>query len=69
VSLESSQQGGVHGVGSYDVWTCNAKVLEYWMISSLKSKLTVAENFGGIGMCLWWLEAGCTCIVYKMTSY
>jgi len=23
------------------------------MISSLKSKLTVAENFGGIGMCLW----------------
>jgi hypothetical protein len=23
----------------HDVWTCDAKVLEYWMISSLKIKL------------------------------
>jgi hypothetical protein len=23
----------------HDVWTCNAKVLEYWMIFSLKIKL------------------------------
>ncbi len=37
----------------HDVWTCGAKLLEYWMISLLKIKLIVAENFGGIGMCLW----------------
>ncbi len=34
VSLENSWQGGLHGLG-YDVWTGGAKVLEYWMISSL----------------------------------
>ncbi len=34
----------------HHIWTCSAKVLEYWMISSLK---IVADNFGGIGMCLW----------------
>ncbi len=39
VSLESSQGEGVHGLGSMSVWTCGAKVLEYWMISSLKIKL------------------------------
>jgi hypothetical protein len=37
----------------HGVWTCGAKVLENWMISSLKVKLIVAENFKGIGMCLW----------------
>jgi hypothetical protein len=36
VSLESSQQGEVHGLGSM---TFGAKVLEYWLISSLKIKL------------------------------
>jgi hypothetical protein len=39
VSLESSQQGGVHGLWFHDIWTCGATVLEYWMISSLKTKL------------------------------
>jgi len=34
VSLESSQQGRVHGLGKgawawHDYWTCGAKVLEY----------------------------------------
>jgi hypothetical protein len=34
VSLESSRQGGVHGLGRgawawHDYWTCGAKVLEY----------------------------------------
>ncbi len=57
VSLESSWRGGLHGLVAsiHDVWTCSAKVLEYWMISLLKIKLNqiVAENFGGIGMCLW----------------
>jgi hypothetical protein len=37
----------------HDVWTCCAKVLEYWMISLLKLNQIVAENFGGIWMCLW----------------
>ncbi len=40
VCLESSRQGGVHGwAWLHDIWTCGAKVLEYWMISSLKLKL------------------------------
>jgi hypothetical protein len=39
----------------HGVWTCSARVLEYWMISSLKIKLNlVTENFGRIGMCLWY---------------
>jgi hypothetical protein len=40
----------------HGVWTCGAKVLEHRIISSLKTKLNqiVAENFKGIGMCLWW---------------
>jgi hypothetical protein len=29
----------VHGLGSINVWTCSAKVVKYWMISSLKIKL------------------------------
>jgi len=29
----------------HDVWTCNAKVLEYWMISSLKIKLNRSWKF------------------------
>jgi len=35
----------------HDVWTCSAKVLEYWMMSSLKMKWNefLAENFRGIG--------------------
>jgi hypothetical protein len=47
MSLESSRQGGVHGLGSmtYDIWTCSAKVLEYWMISSLKIKLNHSWKF------------------------
>jgi hypothetical protein len=47
----------VHGLWFHGIWTwCGAKVLECWIISSLKIKLNqiVAENFGGIGMCLWW---------------
>ncbi len=39
----------------HGVWTCSARVLEYWMISSLKIKLNfVTEIFGRIGMCLWY---------------
>ncbi len=30
---------------SHDVWTCSAKVLEYWMISSLKIKLNCSWKF------------------------
>jgi hypothetical protein len=29
----------------HDVWTCGAKVLEYWMISSLKIKLNCSWKF------------------------
>jgi len=43
-SFESSQQGGVHGL-VHGVWTCDAKVLEYWMISSLKIKLNCSRKF------------------------
>jgi hypothetical protein len=35
----------VQGLGSIDVWTCGAKVLEYWMISSLKIKLNCSWKF------------------------
>ncbi len=46
VSLESCRWGGVvQGLGSmmFGVWTCCAKVLEYWMISSLKIKLNCSK--------------------------
>jgi len=51
VSLESS---GVFGkllmrMGAWawlhDIWTCGSKVLEYWMISSLKTKLNHTWKF------------------------
>jgi hypothetical protein len=29
----------------HDIWTCSAKVLEYWMISSLKIKLNCSLKF------------------------
>jgi len=38
VSLESSQRGGVHGLGSMTFGICGAKVLEHQMLSSLKIK-------------------------------
>ncbi len=37
--MESSLRGGVHGLWFHGVRTCSAKVLEYWMVSSLKIKL------------------------------
>jgi hypothetical protein len=37
----------------HDIWTCCVKVLDYYIISSLKINEIVAENFGGIGMRLW----------------
>ncbi len=46
--LESSRWGGgVHGLWFHDIWTCTcgAKVLEYWMISSLKIKLNHSWKF------------------------
>jgi len=65
VSLESSQRGWVPQLGSMTIGlvvqkflnieyrrTCSAKVLENWMISSLKIKI-VAKNLRGIGMCFW----------------
>jgi len=39
VSLKSSEGGGVHRLWFHGIWTCGAKVLEYWMIFSLKIKL------------------------------
>jgi len=42
VSLESSRQGGVHGLM---ISTCDMKVLEYWMISSLKIKINCSWKF------------------------
>ncbi len=39
VSFKSSQRGGGAWAWFHGVWTCDAKVLEYWMISSLKIKL------------------------------
>jgi hypothetical protein len=36
---------GVHGLGSMGVWSCGAKVLEYWMISSLNIKLYLCYEF------------------------
>ncbi len=45
VSLESSEGEGVHRLGSMVFWTCSAKVLEYWMISTLKIKLNHSSKF------------------------
>jgi hypothetical protein len=46
VSLESSWRGWVHGLGSMSFFGLgSAKVLEYWMISSLKIKLNCSWNF------------------------
>ncbi len=46
VSLESSWQGGVHGIGSTTFGPAvQFKVLEYWMISSLKIKLNSSWKF------------------------
>ncbi len=44
VSLESSTTKGAWA-WFHDVWTCGAKVLEYWMISSLKIKSNRSWNF------------------------
>jgi hypothetical protein len=48
----------VHGLIFHDVWTSCAKVLEYWMISSLRLKLKRRWNFQRnwnvpLVMCLW----------------
>jgi hypothetical protein len=45
VSLESFQWEGVHGLGSMLFGLAWAKVLEYWMISSLKIKLNCTWKF------------------------
>jgi hypothetical protein len=45
VSLESSWQGGVHGLGSMMFGLAGQKVLEYWMISSLKIKWSCSWKF------------------------
>jgi hypothetical protein len=39
----------------HDVWTCGAKVLEYWIFFSLKIKLNDSWNFGGVrfGFKMW----------------
>ncbi len=34
----------------HDIWTCSAKVLEYWWFFHWKLNWIVAENLGGIGM-------------------
>jgi hypothetical protein len=46
----------------HDIWTCGAKVLEYWMISSLKIKLNrswkLQRKWNVHGMLLgrsWWV--------------
>jgi hypothetical protein len=57
VSLESSQQGRVHGLAWFhDVWTCPAKVHEYWMIPSLKIKLNCDWKFRPLVLLerSWW---------------
>jgi hypothetical protein len=53
VSLESSQRGGVHGLGSMTFGIAvqkflNTECLLYWKLNQI-----VAENFGGIGMCYY----------------
>jgi hypothetical protein len=45
VSLESSWGGAVHGLISMAFWLAMQKVLEYWMISSLKIKLNSIWKF------------------------
>ncbi len=43
--ISSLGGGGVHGLGSMVFWTCSAKVLEYWLIFSLKFKLNRSWKF------------------------
>jgi hypothetical protein len=60
--LMRSTESGCFRLCSWSLWKAlkrgasalfHVELLEYWMISSLKSKLRIiAENFGGIGMCL-----------------
>ncbi len=45
VSLKSSQWGGGALAWFHDIWTCSEKVLEYWMIFSLKIKLNHSWKF------------------------
>jgi hypothetical protein len=45
MSLESSWQGRGAWAWFHNVWICGAKVLEYWMISSLKINLNRGRNF------------------------
>ncbi len=62
ISLESSQGGRVHWFWFHGVWTCSVKVLEYWMIFSLKiilnqmGSLKISEElecaFGVVGKIL-----------------
>jgi len=43
----------------HNVWTCSAKVLEYWMISSLKTKLNYTLKFRrnwNVSLVLTWSE-------------
>ncbi len=51
VSLESSQWEGVHGLGSMMFGLVVQKFLEWFLHWKLNE--IVAENVGGIGMCLW----------------
>jgi len=45
VSLKSSRGGRGALASFHSVWTCGVKVLEYWMISSLKIKLNCSWKF------------------------
>jgi hypothetical protein len=54
VSLESSRQGGVHGLGSVMMFGLAVqKFLNIEWFLHCKLNLIVPENFGGIGTCLW----------------
>jgi hypothetical protein len=63
--------GGVHGCAWFhDVWTCGPKVIEYWMISSLKIKLNCSWKFwrnGNLPLVLlersWWAGFNGICLV------
>jgi hypothetical protein len=51
--LESSQWGGVYGLGSMTFGIAVQKFLNIEWFLHWKLNFTVAENFRGIGMCLW----------------
>jgi hypothetical protein len=53
VSFESSQQGGVHGLGSVMFGLLVQKFLNIEWFFHWKLNWIVAENFRGIGTCLW----------------